>query len=268
MLNKETSDKLAVLGFDVSKLTEAIKAETEVSLDVPKLYTETDYTKFGTNRFNEGKTAMGEILSKELNDKYALGLEEKDRKDFHKVIEKMTEKAVKDAGIKPAEQVTALSEDIKKLKTLIDTQKSEYENKLKEIENQNFSIKLRSSLLSALSGEYLIGKDDIYDIFEKRHRVTKDESGRAVVLDEKGEIMKTDTRDPVTVDSVFKTFAESYVKKDGMGGGDTSKPGTPSKFSKFSEFEAYCKNNNLQANSPEAQKILFANKAENFNYQS
>jgi hypothetical protein len=40
MLNKETENKLKVLGFDVSKLTEAIKADQEVSLDVPTLFTE------------------------------------------------------------------------------------------------------------------------------------------------------------------------------------------------------------------------------------
>ena len=268
MISKETSDKLAVLGFDVSKLVEAAKAETEMSLDVPKLYTETDYTKFGNNRFTEGKTAMSEILSKDLNDKHSLGLEEKDRKDFNKVVEKLSEKAIKDAGIKPAEQVAALQEDLQKLKELHQREKSEYEGKIKDYDTKLFSTSLRSKLMSQIDGEYLIGKDDIYELFEKRHRVTKDETGRAVILDDKGEVMKTDTRDPLPVESVFKTFAEGYIKKDGMGGGNTGKGTKPSKFSKFSEFVAYCKENQITPNDSAGQKLLQESKAENFDYNN
>jgi len=267
MLNKETSDKLAVLGFDVSKLTEAIKAEAEMSLDVPKLYPETDYNKFGDNRFKEGKGAMSEILAKELNDKHSLGLEEKDRKDTSKVIDTLIAKSLKDAKIDPDKKVKELQDDIAKLKDLHESTKTDYEGKLKSMEGQVFHSTLRSSLSAELQGEYLIPKDDIYDIYINRNRVTKDDTGRAVVLNEKGEILKTDTRDPISVNDHYKTFAEKYVKKDGMDGGDKNKS-TPGKFAKMSEYKAYCEAKNIEPLSEDAQKILRENKAEKFDYSS
>jgi hypothetical protein len=271
MLNKETSDKLAVLGFDVSKLTEAIKAEAETSLEVPRLYPETDYNKFGENKdkegFERGKLTVTEILAKKMNDKYSLGFEEKDRRDFDKVTEALISKALKDAKIEPDKKVKELQDDIAKLKDLHESTKTDYEGKLKSMEGQVFNSTLRSSLGNELQGEYMIPKDDIYDIYITRNRVTKDDTGRAVVLNDKGEILKTDTREPISVNDHYKAFADKYVKKDGMGGDDKTKA-IPGKFAKMSEFKAYCETKKIEPLSEDAQKFLRENKAEKFDYSS
>lgn len=110
MLNKETENELKRLGFDVSKLIEAAKAEEVVSLEVPKLYTDDDKSTFGNNRFEEGKSAMGQILSKQLHDELGLNLED-GRKDINQVVKAYGEKILADANVEVDEKVRVLTEE-------------------------------------------------------------------------------------------------------------------------------------------------------------
>ena len=122
MLPKETKDKLVALGFDVSKLEEAVKSEDEQSLDVPTLYSEQQYNDFGGNRFKEGKNAFSEIKAKEIRDKFKLQTESK---DIDEVMNGIIEMKIAEVNKDPDERVKALKSDKESLQSLLEAKTKE-----------------------------------------------------------------------------------------------------------------------------------------------
>jgi len=266
MLNKETEDKLKVLGFDVSKLTEAIKAEDEQSLDVPKLFTESQNLDFGKNRFDEGKNAMSEILAKEVKKQFNI---ESDTKDINEVVKLYGDNVLKTANVKPDEKYNTLESNFKKLQSDYQSVVDDKENTEKEYKSKLFNIHTTSKINSLIPAKTKIPKEDITTLFLNNYSVETDETGRTVV--KKGnEVLKDNVLNPLPLDAVLNTFLDErkYIEKSGMNGGDREKGGGSSKFKNMSEFNAYCEANNLEPMGTEAQALLMKNKEANFDYKT
>lgn len=249
------------LGFDVSKLIEVAKSDKEESLDVPSLKTKDEFSKlktedqfntFGTNRFSEGKSAFSEIKAKELKETHGIEI---DGKDIDKVIEAITAKKLKESGAKPDEW----AEEKKLLQKSFNDEKEG-----RKSDNVSFSKKLANfEMRGEVSGlvdstkKTKIEKGDILDIFFLKHR-NETQDGRTVWFqgDKK---LQDDSLEPLSTKDVFGSFMDErkYYVNSGMGGEDGDKPGGANgKFTTFAEFEKYCEKNDLQPNSPEAQKLL------------
>lgn len=259
MLNQETTDKLKVLGFDVSKFSEAIKAEDEQSLDVPTLYTEDQKTSFGSNRFNEGKTAMSEILAKDIKKTYGI---ESESKDINEVVKLYGQQAIDKAGIKPGEWATEKESLQEKINSLI----SEKEQLSREYQSKLFGVEVKSTLSSIIPDNTMIGKDDITTLFLNTYGVSKDDEGRTVV--KKGEeVLKDDLLNPKDLKTVVNAFLDErkLIKKDGMGGGDRDGGGS-AKFKDMQQFMDYCAKNQIEPMGEEGQRILSEKKADDFKY--
>lgn len=262
MLNKETENKLKVLGIDVSKLIEAAKADNEVSLEVPTLYTEEQKNKFGSNRFDEGKTAMSEILAKDVKKTFNIDI---DSKDINEVVKTYGELKSKESG-KPNERILALEKDNKELQDKLSgalgsvkTIESEYANKL-------FNIEIKNKLNSLIPETTTIPKDDVVTLFLNYYNIEKDVNGRTV-LKKDNEILKDNVLNPLEISSVLNQFLDQkqLIKKDGMGGSDR-KGGGSAKFSNMADFMDYCDKNKIEPMGKEGQAILAANKEVNFKY--
>lgn len=268
MLTQETKDTLVAYGFDVSKLEEAIKAESEVSLDVPTLKTETEFNQmiseddkvtFGNNRFEEGKKAMSEIKAKELKQKHGLDVE---GKDLDKVIDAFTQKKLNESGAKPAEwaqEKATLQERITTAEQKLSDKEAEFTEKLSNIENRNHVFAL-------IPDNTIIPKEDLVTLFNTRYRIAT-EDGRTVIY--KGSEKLQDNRlEPLPLKDVVSTFLDEgkYITANGMGGGDggSGGGGSSAKFKTLTEFEDWCKAQDPPINpmSEEGNKILAERKDE------
>jgi len=265
MLNKETEEKLKVLGFDVSKLTEAIKAEDEQSLEVPKLFTESQNLDFGKNRFDEGKNAMGEILAKDIKKNFNI---ESDSKDVNEVVKLYGENVLSAANIKPDEKYNNLEKDYKEIQGKLEKSMESNSNLEKEYKTRLFGVQTKTKISSLIPEKTKIPKEDITTLFLNNYSVDTDEEGRTVV--KKGnEILKDGVLNPLSLETVLNTFLDErkYVEKSGMNGGDRGAGGS-SKFKNISEFNAYCEKNNIEPMGAEGQALLSKNKEANFDYKT
>lgn len=265
MLNKETEEKLKVLGFDVSKLTEAVKAEDEQSLEVPKLITESQNMDFGKNRFDEGKNAMSEILAKDIKKTFNI---ESDSKDVNEVVKLYGENVLTGANIKPDEKFNNLKKDYDEIQGKLTNAMESNTNLEKEYKTRLFGVQITTKINSLIPEKTKIPKDDITTLFLNNYSVDTDDQGRTVV--KKGnEILKDGVLNPLTLETVLNTFLDErkYIDKNGMGGGDRGAGGS-SKFKNMTEFMAYCKKNDIEPMSTEGQSLLNKNKEANFDYKT
>ncbi len=259
MLPQKEKDELQRLGFDIEKLESAIKDEKEVSLTIPTLKTEDDFSKlispddkelFGKNRFDEGKKAMSEIKAKEYKEKFKIEI---DGKNLDEVVEAYATKKSTEAGKKPEEWATEKTELQKKIieaEEKLSSKEVEFKEKVSIIENRN-------QVRSLITAKTNIPKQDLVDLFSLRYRVAE-EDGRTVVY--KGSEKLKDSRlEPLSLKDVVSSFLEEgkYLKVDGMGGGNGNGGGGGSaKFKSLIEFEDHCKSQKINPMSEEGQKIL------------
>lgn len=266
MLNKETKDGLVALGFDVSKLEEAVKSDTDQSLDVPNLKTEDDFSKlisvedqntFGNNRFNEGKGAFSEIYAKELKKTHNLDME---GKDLGKVIDAIMANKVKELGGTQEEWSNEKKTLQQKIadgeKNLLD-KTAEFQLKLSSIDNVN-------EVKSLIPDKTIIPRDDLVTLFNTRYRIAK-EDGRTIIY--KGSEKLQDSRlEPLALKDVVASFIDEgkYLTVAGMGGGGGGGGGSSAKFKTLTEFEDYCDKQDPKINpmSEEGQKLLKEKKDE------
>lgn len=268
MLNAETLKKIAgVLGLEVSDLTAKIKSDTEETLEVPVVYTQADYDAFGANRFNEGKTAMSEIVTKDFKVKHPeVQFTGKNLENWieafadHRASEKL-----KEAKINPDERVKALEDDKKTLQTKLTEAEGKVAQTTKDFEQRMFQVEIRNQIISLIPDNTVIPKEDLVDLFLNRHRVAKEENGISVY---KGsELLRDKQLNLLPLKDVVTQFTENYVKKTGMGGGNAG-GGFTGKFTKMSQFMDYCKEHNLEPMGQEAQNLLLDKKEANFDYKS
>jgi hypothetical protein len=275
MLDQETKDKLESLGFDVSKLTDAVKSESEQSLDVPNLKTEEEFKgmlsdedrdAFGRNRFEEGKRAFSEIKAKEYKEKYGVSI---DGKDLDKVVEAHIEAKIKESSTGNTDWIN----EKKKLQESISEAESKLAEKDKEYKQKLFNIEVRTDILNNIPNEVTTPKEDIADLFLLRHRVAQ-EDGRTVYY--KGDEKLQDKKlDPLGTKDLIASFIDErkYIPNGGMGGsGGSGAQGGRStvNFKKLSEFQEWCKTQEGELSnpmSPEAQKVLAERKDKQVSFE-
>jgi len=251
MLAQETLKKIAgVLGIEVSDLDAKLKSEKEETLDVPTLYTEDDKNTFGENRFKEGKKAATEIAVKDLKVKYGLEFE---GKSLDSALEAYAAKAIADAKIAPDEKVKKLTEENGRLKGDLQKALDDATNIKGEFENKLFHVGIRSEVLTHIPDNTLIPKEDLLELFMTRHRVAREDN--SVIVFKGDQAIKDKVQNPVPLKDVVSQFAEPYLKKGGMGGGDNG-GGAGGKFNTISEVYTDLKSKGIEPMSQEGLKAV------------
>ena len=256
MYTKETLKKIAdVLKLDVSVFEANLKSDKEETLEVPTLFTEDEKKSFGENRFTEGKKAASEILVKDLKVKHGL---EFDGKSVDMLLEKFSEKVIADANIKPDEKVKKLDTENKELKSKLQLALDKEQSLTKDYEGKLFHVGITTEVLKNIPKETIIPPEDLVELFMNRYRVVKEDNG---VITYKGSDKIVDkVLNPVPLKDVVTQFSEPYIKRNGMGGGDTSGGGTVGKFTTMSSFVDYCQKNGIDLMSEKGLKLLSENK--------
>lgn len=213
MLNAATQAKLKALGIDPEALVTAVKAEAETELALPNLLTPEQVSTLSTNirkeGYDEGKTAMREILVKDIKTKTGLQIE---TKELDPVLE-----ALKDAWKKPADN-TELEKSLKELQKKYTDDLSAKDALVKQRERELSGLKLRSEMAKHLPKETIIDKDYILTLFSTEHEIEQTDSG--AVVKKHGTILKDDLQNPKSLEIVVKEFALPFAKKEGKGGED------------------------------------------------
>ena len=256
MYTKETLKKIAdVLKLDVSVFEANFKSDKEETLEVPTLFTEEDKNTFGTNRFNEGKRAATEILVKDLKVRHGLDFE---GKSVDTMLEAFKEKSLADAKIEPDKQVSTLKNEKKALQDTVTALTNEKETLTKNFNDEIFHVGITNEVLKNIPKNTTIPAEDIVDLFMKRHRVVKEDN--SVIVYKGTEKQQDKVLNPIPLKDVVAQFSETYINKNGMGGGDDKGSGTPGKFPTASALMEYMKKNNIAPMSPEGLKLLNDNK--------
>ena len=259
MLTKETKGALSKLGFDVSKLEEAVKSDTEQSLEVPKLFTqsdtqgllsEEDKRVFGNNRFNEGKDAMSEIMAKQFKETYSIDIE---GKDLTKVVQAIHDKGLESGNDKELsgrfknlqEKYTSLNNDFEAVKVGHAKALMQKEQKFNLITAIDPSQKTKISV------------PDLVDLYMLRHKIDAENGSPVVIAD--GKVVKDNLESPVEPKAHFLTWLDKneHFVKEGMGGGDHRGSGdVPGKFTSEAEAYQYMKENDIEPLSDQGLEII------------
>lgn len=269
MLNKETKDKLVAYGFDVSKLEEAVKAESEVSLDVPTLKTEEEFSKliseedknvFGKNRFDEGKKAFSEIYAKEFKKKHGVDV---DGKDLDAVVDAFVASEIAKVSGSSAEfaaEKKLLQQKIAEAEANLVTKTAEFTTKLS-------SIEIDTKLKALVPKDSVIPADGVLSWYMGGRVLKNIEGSSATGVFVNGELLKDSVLNPISIEDDFKSFMD--VNKinvaGGMGGGDAAgASGGSAKFKSLNEFNDWCSKQDPPVNpmSEEGQKLLTEKKDE------
>jgi hypothetical protein len=279
MLTEQQKSDLKVLGLDVAKLEEAVKSESAISLDVPKLEMKEGKVKLGSTEiemkdwlspdqkeafqknvrnegFEEGKKAIGEIAAKVIKKDHGLDFE---GKDIDTAVKMIVDKKLEGLGgdQKEWEQEKAtLQENLKKEKERADNLERENSEK-----SHIFEVRGKlGKLTGEIKGKKLIDDDLVQDLFLQTYTPAQ-KDGRTVWKNKQGEIIKDQsTLNPLGIDEIFPSWVDSqrWLDKSGIEGSDNSPAGGSNngKFKNTKEFREYCKKNDLNPVSPEAQTIL------------
>jgi len=260
--DKETQQKISDLGLDFSELSAAITSTEEVSLEVPtidkeKQFTKTEMTTFGNNRFGEGKTAMDEMRAKGYKEKYSIDIE---GKDLDSVIEAFGNKRFSEA--KPDGDTKELLGNFTALQGKYTVLEKALSDKDAAHKNDLFQTGIVQTLINKAPKELGIPADKAVKLYLMDNKIKK-ENGSAVVLDSNGEIQKDNLLNPIEVDNHFSSWLDSsgLITKSGMAGKDSKGGSTGSKFSNISEFTDWCYANGKEPMSEAMQKYYQANKA-------
>jgi hypothetical protein len=261
MFSVETIKKLGEV-LHISDFEAKLKSEKEEVLEVPVLITDDDKNKFGENRFNEGKKAATEILVKDLKVKHGLEFE---GKSIDTLLSTFAEKAVADAKIAPDEKVKKLDTENKELKSKLQAATDKETTLTKEFETKLFNMGTQSQILSFIPEKTIIPREDLAVLFMNSHRVAKEDD--RIIVYKGAEALKDTVLNPVPLKDVVSQFAEKYIDKGGMGGGDNG-GGASGKFKTMSAFMAHCEKNHIEPMGAAGQKLLSENKDAAFDYNS
>lgn len=259
MLSKKTiTDIQAVLGID--NLADLIDGDKENEIEVPTLFTEEQKKTFGQNRFSDGKTAFGEIWTKDMKLKYPdIKYSDKNPEEF---MEKFSEAKVAEIGEEPDERVKILKAEKKelqgKLKTATEanvTIKSEYEGKI-------FGLSSSSNIAGLIPDNTIIPKSQILTIFNSVIETKKDEDDN-IFHERAGKVLKDDLGNYLSTETVVNSFVDEnkFIKVGGTGGDDEDEDSDTVLYKTTSDYLEGMEKRNIPAMSKEGIKILNESKA-------
>lgn len=244
MLKKDQIAQIAkFLKIKETDLQTAIADEKEVDLTLPEIstFTTDELATRDKNQksqgYNEGKTTGVEMLIKEQKEKHGLEFE---GKDVDKLIDSIKTKTLTDAKLSPDKKVEELNKALETVQSnliVLQTEKSELENKLK-------TQSLNSSILSVFPANRIATlKDDESLLLLQREYTFVEEDGKLVAKKGNEIVRDKTTQAPLEVKDVIADYFKTRnwlseedpgnTDKTGRGGNN----GKPVVYLKLSDIE-------------------------------
>lgn len=256
---KSLADALKV---DVKILTEELKKEDDIKLELPKLnaFTEAELATRDANikkgGYDEGVTVGFDKSAKKLKEVAGVEVE---GLDITKIAEAIVSKTNADAKIEPNTKIEELTKSISKLQGTVATLQNEKET----IANNFEGFKTESQLLSEIPKNKagLSNKTILSEMKESGYDFTKDG------VTKNGELLKDNLQNPIKRQDVFTQFLTEKnwleVDKDGRGGGDEFGSGKTSTIKSMDDYQNYCKTASIDPLSEDGKAVLVQARKEN-----
>lgn len=241
MTVKEIKEKIAsLLKLDVAKINEVLtKADEEdASIELPEIesFTKDELSILKNNEYKAGKEKGVEMLVKEAKEKRGLEFQ---GKSLDGLLDAATKKALEDAKIEPAKQVTELTE---KLKTVQATAQ-ELQDKLSAKESEVTAIKTEAIIFKDMPTETTLPSQKILALMKIDGYDYKKEDGK-IKWYKDGQEQNDKLGNSVDTKTIISTYvAENKLGKvdagggaAGRGGGNAGGTGT---FTKLSEVKKH-----------------------------
>ncbi|MDI6033990.1 hypothetical protein QLS91_12990 [Flavobacterium sp. LB2P84] len=254
---KSLADALKV---DVKILTEELKKEDDIKLELPKLnaFTEAELATRDANikkgGYDEGVTVGFDKSAKKLKEVSGVEVE---GLDISKIAEAIVLKTNTDAKTEPNAKIKELSDSLAKLQTTVTTLESEKETLNKSFEGYKTESQLLSEIPKNKAG--LSNKTVLAEMRESGYDFTNDG------VTKNGELLKDNLQNPVKRQEVFAQFLTEKnwieVDKDGRGGGDEG--GKSSTIKTMDDYQNYCKDAKIDPLSEDGKAVLIQARKEN-----
>ncbi len=258
MLSKKTIEAIAkMVKVDASDLEAKIKAEGDQDIELPelKVFTIDEFDSRLRNEksssYEEGKVAGEEMKVKKMKESKGYDFE---GKNFEALLKHHEEKIKKESGTEPSKRIKELETDIENLNKV-------HKNKIEELMTANNGLNSKymqainsNALLSIMPDKTAIDKSDIITLFNANYKVENDESGKMVIKDNMGNVLKDQTTaNPLELKQVFNEFLseKNYILGNpGRGAGNElgSGHGTPKD---LDAFNAQMEKESISSTSPE-----------------
>lgn len=253
-MNKKVIEQLAgTLKLDAKLLAKSLESDTDSTLELPKVFFDTDITtikeNFGKEKYDEGAKVSREKTMKELSD--LAGFEErvKDKEGFIKAFK---EKIVSDSSIEPNKKVEELNSSVAKLQGLILDEQNKYTD-LKgsyELKEKRFKV---SSIIPDVSEKAGLSKDEATSLFFLSHEIKEDG------IYKNGEKLKGDVENTLSLEDSVKLFVSEKswdLEPAPRGRGGNPKPDSVDTPTTLDEFETLAKSKNYSVGSREYNSLL------------
>lgn len=258
MLNaKAITDIQAVLGIE--NLADLIAAEEENEVVVPQLFTTAQNETTRSNAFKEGKSAFGQIWTKEMKTKYpSITYDGKNPETF---MERFAEGKVSEIEVDPDKKVQKLKTDNEELKMKLQTSLDSVDGIKSEHAAEMFGIRSSGRIMSAIPDGTIIPRSDVLVVFNSRVKTSKDDDGNIFHAPIGGEPYKNEVGDYLNTQEVVNKFIDDnkYLDGGGMGEGDKH-GGTKTVYKNMSSYSSAMEKKGINQMSLEGQAILIESK--------
>lgn len=207
-----------------------------------------------TLSYGEGKTAGQEMTIKDLKKMWGI---EKDGKSPESLFKYVNDKVATEAKVPVDEKVKELNSSLDSLRKTYESDKENYENKLKQKEGELNSYKITTELIQHTPQDIKgISPKQAATLFKTDHLLEYDDTG-GIVVKKEGKVLKDAMEKPFALKDVYTDYLKSnnWLGGDGRGGGN--EPGSHgSKFKTKNDLYKHMDENKIEIDSVEGMALI------------
>ncbi|WP_341216991.1 hypothetical protein [uncultured Wocania sp.] len=236
-LNKDLISSMAShYGITAEELTEKLTSETPEELKLAgQLFTDDELKSRDSGKYNEGKEAKEEMLSKDLKKKYGYEFEGKNIDVFlSHHDEQLKNKYSKNSN----ERVSELEKDITNLKNTYEEEITGLKTVNGELLGKTKNQQINNSLLSIIPKDTTLKKEALITLYKSEREL--DIENDINVIKVNGEVLKDPkTTEPISLSSDFNDWLvkEKYISAAPGRGGDNEFGKSGFKGNSISDFQ-------------------------------
>ncbi len=207
-----------------------------VTIELQELVIKTsaEAEEFENNNRSNFHLAGAEILVKNAKKEWGVESEGKGMKNF---LTSFKKNILDEANIAPTQKIDDLQKDNDLLRTQSAGFQTDLVNLQKEGKQKDEQRGIDNKILTAITGDTIISKEQIATLFKSEHQIGFSEDGN-LEISKGGEVLKNDQRSPLGIADVMTGFLPTYQKKVQGGNGGGNDPGNGNNLTGMDAFNA------------------------------
>lgn len=234
--------------------------EEAVTVEIPELVIRTtaEAEEFENNNRSNFHLAGAEILVKNAKKEWGVESEGKGMKNF---LTSFKKNILDEANIEPTQKISDLQKDNDLLRTQSEGFQTDLVNLQKEGKRKDEQRGIDDKILTAITGDTIISKQQIATLFKSEHQIGFSDDGN-LEISKGGEVLKNDQRSPLGIADVMTGFLPMYQKKVQGGNGGGNDPGNGNTLTGMDAFNAEMEKKGIPSGS-EAFQIEMSKRISN-----